>query len=386
MIIVPPTSDVMKRTSSTVKEPKQKAVAPRAIRVTAPPAHLSAEDGAGIPVRTATGKIEYVKFEPSRKRKADEPEPVPAKAKKQKPALIPASAAAATPVGVESEYVNGTLKIKKPNPDDTSVEDAEVTEEEEEEDIEEEPDVQQEKGEDDEDEGYDTEEADADEEEDESSEDEEDNEDETDPVLRMRFPSTTLINAKKFGGKTTLLTNILDQHVDKFSDVFLIGKSSNTGQLNRFATSDDHIVSTVGEGFFGALLEEQKKIPSSKQNQILLVFDDIGGKDFPYASSPAFNEIITSGRQQKISVIAGLQAYKMMPSVFRENSEFMFFGNNKAGAQKKIVEEQATSGVPPGTFMNILGKIAKDNRRNHKSFFFMDDESQFNTIYVVPPP
>ncbi len=222
--------------------------------------------------------------------------------------------------------------------------------------------------------------SDQDSEEDESSSDESDRSDDADPIERLTFPSSIGVVGKKFAGKSNLFDGILTSRGPEFDNIFLVTLTGHTGNLNHHATSEKHVLTQVSEEFLKKLRLYQNK----NNGKTLLVFDDIIGMDFNWNASKEFDKLVTTGRNSNISMLIGVQTYRKMPPVLRDNFEFAFIGNNNERNIDAIAEEMGNASMDRKMMRQCLSDVARNNRRDSKSFLFIDDEDQHFQVWKPP--
>lgn len=216
----------------------------------------------------------------------------------------------------------------------------------------------------------------------ESSSTEEVDPNELNPVKRIRWPCQIGLISKKYGGKTRLEKVILQEHAHEFDQIFMICRSKDDKELLGYASSEKHIIRKPTEEFFSGLVSAHKTYNTTS----LLVGDDVSGSGFSYGTSPAWEEIVLRGRHDGISGMWGVQIYKQMPAAMRDNLEYVFIGNNRKRAQKIIAEQMCTEEYPEEKMRQILSRIARNNRRDKKSFCFIDDEEQYLRVFDPMDP
>lgn len=184
-------------------------------------------------------------------------------------------------------------------------------------------------------------------------------------------PSTTIVLAKKFSGKTNLLLNILDK--DKFDNVWVVSLTGFTGKLDGLCQDEDCLLEDVSDTMINELLKLHKESPMKS----LIVFDDVIGQ--VDMRSKGMNKLATMGRNFGISIVISAQDFFKIPPVWRRNSEYWYIGcltdSNIEAASKEL-------SVPSFTKKRIrqeLSEIARD--KNHDWLFYDDRNTKFKKLF-----
>jgi len=165
--------------------------------------------------------------------------------------------------------------------------------------------------------------------------------------LNLIQHTTNLIISKRCWGKTKICLNLIKYYTEKydFNYVFLF---SETGTFNPDWTFiDKKYISPMWDSKLSALLKyQEKKIISKKTVNALIILDDIKIND----KSKILNDIFTTGRHYKITIIVSVQFGKCIiwPSV-RNNIDYLFFSEVNNDCLESIYKWIATK-----KFLKIL--------------------------------
>ena len=191
--------------------------------------------------------------------------------------------------------------------------------------------------------------------------------------LNIEFPSTTVIVAKKFSGKSNLIIDLINP--DEFDNVFLITGTSHTNRLSGLVKSDDFILDNISDEFIRRLLEHQVENP---EQATLLIFDDIIGLDNNIRKVRKMDKLGASGRNFNISMVISVQELVAISPTIRRNTEYYFFGNNFQGVIETIAKAFGSLVVPTKQIMALMGRIVR--KKDHE-FLFLDDREQRYEIF-----
>jgi len=191
--------------------------------------------------------------------------------------------------------------------------------------------------------------------------------------VEIEFPSTSLIVAKKFSGKTNLIIDIIDK--SKFTNIFIISGTGHLGHLDKLIDSPDQMLDNISEEFIRRLLEFQVENPDSRT---LLIFDDFVGMTNDPKKSDKMRKLATSGRNFNISIVFSSQDLIPIPTLIRRNAEYIFIGNNSSKVNTVLADTYSSIALPKPLFVEKLNEIA---RKQEKEFLFIDDRRQNWKIY-----
>lgn len=186
-------------------------------------------------------------------------------------------------------------------------------------------------------------------------------------IPALRFPSTTLIIAKKFSGKTNLILNIVNPK--DFDNIFIVSATGHTGNFNSIADSD-HILDGISEEFIEILLKFHVEKTDAKT---MIIFDDFIGLDFDPKKSQKMRLLASSGRNFNISIVFSSQDLVSIPPLIRRNSEYLFIGNNTSNVIEKLSTDLAFPSLGKQKMIDSLVKISK---AKDFEFLFLDDREQ----------
>ena len=191
--------------------------------------------------------------------------------------------------------------------------------------------------------------------------------------LNIEFPSTIVIVAKKFSGKSNLILDLINP--DEFDNVFLITGTSHTNRLSSLVKSEDFILDNISDEFIRRLLEHQVENPDQKT---LLIFDDVIGLDNEIRKVRKMNELGASGRNFNISMVISVQELVAISPTIRRNTEYYFFGNNFQSVIETIAKAFGSLVVPTKEIMAIMNRIVR--KKDHE-FLFLDDREQRYEVF-----
>jgi len=188
--------------------------------------------------------------------------------------------------------------------------------------------------------------------------------------LNLIQHTTNLIISKRCWGKTKICLNLIKYYTEKydFNYVFLF---SETGTFNPDWTFiDKKYISPMWDSKLSALLKyQEKKIISKKTVNALIILDDIKIND----KSKILNDIFTTGRHYKITIIVSVQFGKCIiwPSV-RNNIDYLFFSEVNNDCLESIYKWIATKKI----FKNFVAfeKFVEDNNWDFKFIFYNNKE------------
>lgn len=207
----------------------------------------------------------------------------------------------------------------------------------------------------------------------EEEEEEEEMSEDTDPIQRLRFPSTSMINAKQFGGKSNVAHQILEKRADEFDEIIVVGRSAAVDKyLGEYATSPNHRLKDMSEKFLVEYQEYREKTPG----KTLWLMDDASGMLFNMYASPAFKQLIKTGRNNGHSFIHMDQCFKSVPPFLRDNANYYFVGNHWERNIEAAAEQLGGATMSRQEVKKALWEVARHNRRDHKEFLFVDNEDQ----------
>ncbi len=191
--------------------------------------------------------------------------------------------------------------------------------------------------------------------------------------LNIEFPSTIVIVAKKFSGKSNLILDLINP--DEFDNVFLITGTSHTNRLSSLVKSEDFILDNISDEFIRRLLEHQVENPDQKT---LLIFDDVIGLDNEIRKVRKMNKLGASGRNFNISMVISVQELVAISPTIRRNTEYYFFGNNFQSVIETIAKAFGSLVVPTKEIMAIMNRIVR--KKDHE-FLFLDDREQRYEVF-----
>jgi len=188
--------------------------------------------------------------------------------------------------------------------------------------------------------------------------------------LNLVQHTTNLIISKRCWGKTKLVLNLIKYYTEKydFNYVFLF---SETGTFNPDWTFiDKKYISPMWDDKLRRILKyQEKKIISKKTVNALIILDDIKIND----KSKILNDIFTTGRHYKITIIVSVQFGKCIiwPSV-RNNIDYLFFSEVNNDCLESIYKSISTKKI----FKNFIAfeKFVEDNNWDFKFIFYNNKE------------
>jgi hypothetical protein len=194
----------------------------------------------------------------------------------------------------------------------------------------------------------------------------------------LEFPSTTVVIAKKFSGKTNLLLDMIEPEM--FDMIYIFTASKHTGNLDPLVKDKMQIFDSCSEILLEKIMENQKEAFKKKgaAPSLLLIWDDFLGMKFKQAGSAALLELATSGRNSNISMwISSQDRVGILPQL-RRNAEYWFLGNNTVKVIDDVSAEMAMATLGRQTMRDKLAKISRD--KNYE-FLFLDDRNQEDMVY-----
>lgn len=192
---------------------------------------------------------------------------------------------------------------------------------------------------------------------------------------------TVTIVAEKECGKSNLVLNLVDR--DEWNEVWLVTKSGFTNQLSTIVHDKDHqILKNITEAFLEGLIRRQEDAADDDRLRVLIVFDDFIGVKFNFNNSDALDQIASSGRHLKVSILFSTQKYKKVPDIIRKNTQHWFFGVNTYGSIKQMTDELAIATMPPKQMRAKLMQIAADD---NFTFMWMKNRRPRQVDLIIPP-
>lgn len=155
-------------------------------------------------------------------------------------------------------------------------------------------------------------------------------------------------------GKTNLIINLLLEHkfyagyfhfIYLFSSTYYADDSWDAIKPEYKGLEDELVFDEFDEEKLAEIFNNQKTIVEKKgvhkAPRVLMIFDDII-TDAAVQQSPMLKVLFTRGRHNSISIIASVQKYKLLPTIWRQNlTHFITFRPNNGQEAKAIAEEQA---------------------------------------------
>lgn len=192
---------------------------------------------------------------------------------------------------------------------------------------------------------------------------------------------TVTIVAEKECGKSNLVLNLVDR--DEWNEVWLVTKSGFTDQLTSIVHDKEHqVLKNITEAFLDALIRRQEDAEDDDRLRVLIVFDDFIGVKFNFKNSDALDQIASSGRHLRISILFSTQKYKKVPDIIRKNTQHWFFGVNTYASVKQIADELAMATMPPKQMRAKLLQIAADD---NFTFMWMKNRRPRQVDLIIPP-
>jgi len=194
---------------------------------------------------------------------------------------------------------------------------------------------------------------------------------ENEPLPEMIFPSTTIVLAKKFSGKTNLLLNIVDK--SQFDNVWIVSLTGFTGKLDSLCEDSDCLLEDVSDTMINELL----KLHKEDKMKSLIVFDDVIGQ--VDMRSKGMQKLATMGRNFGISIIISAQDFFKVPPIWRRNSEYWYIGNLTDSNIEAVAKELSVPSFQKRRIRQELGEIARD--KNHDWLYYDDRSTRFRKLF-----
>jgi len=191
------------------------------------------------------------------------------------------------------------------------------------------------------------------------------------PLPKMIFPSTTIVLAKKFSGKTNLLLNIVDK--SQFDNIWIVSLTGFTGKLDSLCEDSDCLLEDVSDTMINELLKLHKE---DRMNS-LIVFDDVIGQ--VDMRSKGMQKLATMGRNFGISIIISAQDFFKVPPIWRRNSEYWYIGNLTDSNIEAVAKELSVPSFQKKRIRQELGEIARD--KNHDWLYYDDRKTRFRKLF-----
>lgn len=185
------------------------------------------------------------------------------------------------------------------------------------------------------------------------------------------YPSTSIVLAKKFSGKTNLLLNIVNP--DKFDNIWIVSFTGFTGKLDKLCKDENCLLENINDEMINELLKLHKE---SSMNS-LIVFDDIIGQI--RMDSRAMVKLATMGRNFGISIIISSQDYFRVPPVWRRNSEYWFIGALTDSNIDAASKELSNPTFQKNRIKSELNIIARDKQFDW--LFYDDRKTDFRKVF-----
>lgn len=187
----------------------------------------------------------------------------------------------------------------------------------------------------------------------------------------LQFPSTTIVLAKKFSGKTNLLLNVFDKN--KFDNVWVVSLTGFTGKLDGLCEDEECLLEDVSDTMINELLKLHKESPMNS----LIVFDDVIGQ--VDMRSKGMNKLATMGRNFGISIVISAQDFFKVPPVWRRNSEYWYIGSLTDSNIEAASKELSVPSFTKKRIRQELSEIARD--KNHDWLFYDDRNTKFKKLF-----
>lgn len=196
---------------------------------------------------------------------------------------------------------------------------------------------------------------------------------ELEPLPKLEYPSTTIVLAKKFSGKTNLLLNIVDKN--KFDNVWVVSLTGFTGKLDALCEDEDCLLEDIGDEMINELL----KLHKNEQMNSLIVFDDVIGQ--VDMRSKGMNKLATMGRNFGISIIISSQDFFKVPPVWRRNAEYWYIGSLTDSNVDAVAKELSTPTFQKRRIRQELSVIARDKK--YDWLFYDDRKTNFKKLLGI---
>lgn len=188
----------------------------------------------------------------------------------------------------------------------------------------------------------------------------------------LQFPSTSIILAKKFSGKTNLLLNIVDK--DKFDNVWVVSLTGFTGKLDGLCEDKECLLEDINDLMINELLKLHKETPMTS----LIVLDDVIGQ--VDMRSKGMNKLATMGRNFGISIVISSQDFYKVPPIWRRNSEYYYIGSLTDSNIEAVSKELSVPSFTKKRIRQELSDIARD-AGNHDWLFYDDRNTKFIKLF-----
>ena len=208
-----------------------------------------------------------------------------------------------------------------------------------------------------------------------------------------KLPFRLLIVAPSFGGKTTLILNLLKfyENVFKKSDLFLVSQTAFTDpswkkapipvdnridsydeawlqdicglneEFGSSSTSTSRFKTNKFAKLFG--IDESRTSVTKPKPHKLVIFDDVIGSGFSKRNGNTFlDSFITRCRHHKVSVIISTQKYKVVSSTIRINVSAIILFRIGNVTERKVIAEEQSDGVSPQQFLEMWANAVKPSR------------------------
>jgi len=191
------------------------------------------------------------------------------------------------------------------------------------------------------------------------------------PLPQLEYPSTTIVLAKKFSGKTNLLLNIVDK--SKFDNVWVVSLTGFTGKLDGLCEDEDCLLEDISDEMINELLKMHKE----DRMQSLIIFDDVIGQ--VDMRSKGMVKLATMGRNFGISIIISSQDFFRVPPVWRRNTEYWYLGSMTDSNIDAVAKELSTPTFQKKRIKQELSNVARD--KNHDWLFYNDRKTNFRKLF-----
>jgi len=172
-------------------------------------------------------------------------------------------------------------------------------------------------------------------------------------------------------GKTNLIINMLLERkfyagyfhmIFLFSSTYYSDDSWDAIKPAYKGLEDELVFDEFDEVKLSEIFENQKNIVEKKgvdkAPRVLMIFDDII-TDKVVQNSPMLKILFTRGRHNSISIIASVQKYVLLPTIWRQNlTHFITFRPNNGQEAKAIAEEQ-TLKMTTKDFIDLIYKATE---------------------------
>jgi len=191
------------------------------------------------------------------------------------------------------------------------------------------------------------------------------------PLPKLEYPSTTIVLAKKFSGKTNLLLNIVDKN--NFDNIWVVSLTGFTGKLDALCEDEDCLLEDISD----EMINEVLKMHKEDRMKSLIIFDDVIGQ--VDMRSKGMVKLATMGRNFGISIIISSQDFFRVPPVWRRNTEYWYLGAMMDSNIDGVAKELATPTFQKKRIKQELSNVARD--KNHDWLFYNDRKTNFRKLF-----